>query len=130
MKRIRFSIAAIAVVILVLSFVAAVAVDRDKDRQPTEPLTVETLTKSAKKFVGKDVTVKGVVGSVSTEKKLFTIVDNSACGGCPSKKACATAEFKVAWKGELPARKKQVKITGRLIEPEKGQYLIEASKID
>jgi hypothetical protein len=129
MKRFRISVAVFAVAVLVVSFAAALAVDRNENRQPTEPLTVEMLTKSAKKFVGHDVTVKGVVGSVSAEKKYFTIVDKTGCGGCPSKRSCGVSEFKVSYKGDLPKRKKQVEVTGRLVEIKDGGYLLEASKI-
>jgi hypothetical protein len=129
MKQYRIIVLAIAVFVLVTSIALAGAKDRNKSNQSTEILTVEMLTKSPAKFVGQDLTVKGVVGTVSAEKKLFTIVDSGACGGCPSKKACATPEFKVSYKGELPAKLKIVQVTGRVIEHEKGQYLLEASKV-
>lgn len=129
MKQFRIFILTITVLVLVASLAVAGAKDRNKSGQTTEILTVEMLTKSPHKFVGHDVTVKGVVGTVSAEKKLFTIVDSSACGGCPSKRACATPEFQVTFKGDLPAKKKSVTITGRLVEKEKGKYLLEASEI-
>jgi Fe-S cluster biogenesis protein NfuA len=129
MKQYRIFILTIAVFVLVASIAQAGAKDRNESRKSTKVLTVEMLTKSPAKFVGQDVTVKGVVGTVSSDKKLFTIVDSGACGGCPSKRACATPEFKVTYKGELPKKLKIVQITGRLVEHEKGQYLLEASKV-
>jgi len=129
MKQYRVFLWVVAISVMAASIAIAGAKDRNKSKASTEILTVEMLTKSPAKFVGQDVTVKGVVGTVSTEKKAFTIVDSGACGGCPSKRACATPEFKVTYKGKLPAKLKIVQITGRLVEHEKGQYLLEASKV-
>ncbi len=129
MKQYRTFILTIVVFMLVTSIALAGEKEKCESRQTAEILTVEMLTKSPAKFVGQDLTVKGVVGTVSSDKNLFTIVDSGACGGCPSKRSCATPEFKVSYKGELPKKLKIVQITGRLVEHEKGQYLLEASKV-
>ena len=125
MKQLRICLLAVTVIVLLVSLAAAGA----KDRNKTKTLSVEMLIKSPQKFVDKNVTVKGVVATVSAEKKFFTIVDAVGCGGCPSKKACGTAEMQVVYKGDLPNKKRIVKIFGRLIERGEGQYVIEANKI-
>ncbi len=125
MKQLRICLLAVTVIALLVSLSAAGV----KDRNKTKTLSVEMLTKAPQKFVDKDVTVKGVVATVSADKKYFTIVDAAGCGGCPSKKACGTAEMQVVYKGDLPDKKKIVKIFGRLIEQKKGEYVIEATKI-
>jgi len=110
--------------------ISAHAVDNGDDERSVKTVSVETLAKSAKNFEGLDVTVKGVVASVSKDKKVFTLVDDSACGGCPSKSRCGKVELSVSYQGKMPKKKRSVAVTGRLTQPEKGRYLFVAKHVE
>jgi hypothetical protein len=129
MKRIVTAVA-VAVLIAAGSIVSAHALDNQDDKQSVKTVTVETLAKSAKKFEGLDVTVKGVVASVSKDKKVFTLVDDGACGGCPSKSSCGKVELSVSYQGKMPKKKRSVAVTGRLTQPEEGRYLFVAQNVE
>lgn len=128
MKHIRIFILTFSVVALMVSL--SVAGENEKEeRGAPGVLSVQVLAKSPQKFIGQDVVVAGVVGNVAEHKNLFTLIDKAACGGCPSKRSCGVSEFKVSYKGDPPKKRKQVQVTGRLVEVDKGRYLLEASKI-
>lgn len=129
MKQLRIYILAISVIALLASFSLAGDKEHKTDRGTPDVLSVQMIASAPQKFMGKDVTVKGVVGNVAEHKSLFTLIDKAACGGCPSKRSCGMTEFKVSYKGEPPSKRKTVQVTGRLVEVEKGRYMLEASKI-
>jgi hypothetical protein len=129
MKQVRIYILAVAVIALLVSLSVAGDKEEKTERGADGVLSVQMLAKSPQKFLGQDLTVAGVVGNVTEHKNVFTLIDKAACGGCPSKRSCGVTEFKVSYKGDPPKKRKQVKVTGRLVEVDKGRYLLEASRI-
>ena len=129
MKRIVTAFV-VAVLFAAGPIVSAHAEDNQNDRQTIKTVSVGTLAKSAKKFEGLDITVQGVVLSVSKDKNVFTLVDKTACGGCPSKSSCGVIELSVSFQGKMPKKKKSVAVTGRLTQPEEGRYLFVAKQVE
>jgi len=130
MNRHRFL--ALAVVVgLLFCLPAIVPAEESKDKkQDPVKVSINDIAKSPQKLEGRDITVKGVVATVSKDKKQFTIVESKACGGCPSKAKCGTKEISVLFEGKMPSEKKKVAVTGRLVKSEEGEYVVKAVRID
>lgn len=126
MKSLRISALVLAVVLMA----AVLAVARAADNDEVKKVTIDKLAKSPGKFQGHAIAVKGVVSEVSIEKQMFTIIDDGSCGGCPSKLACGKIEIPVLYKGKLPEKKAKVVVTGQLVQPEEGRFLLKAIRVE
>ncbi|MGD8413383.1 MAG: hypothetical protein PVF33_04085 [Candidatus Latescibacterota bacterium] len=95
-----------------------------------DKVTIDVLAKKPAKFVGREVRVEGVVARVMKDDGMFLMAENTACGGCPSKKACGDKELTVIFDGEMPAKNKKLKVVGVMTEPEKGKYVFKATRLE
>jgi hypothetical protein len=71
-----------------------------------------------------------VVARVMKDDGMFLMAEKTACGGCPSKKACGGKELAVRFDGELPSKNKKLKVVGVMTEPEKGKYVFKATRLE
>jgi TolB-like protein len=130
MNRHRFVTFAV-IVGLLFCLPAIVGAEQSKDdKQEPIKVSIDDLAKAPKKLEGRDITVKGVVATVSKDKNLFTIVGSKACGGCPAKAKCGAAEIPIHYEGKIPSEKKKVAVTGRLVKSEDGKYVVKAVRVD
>ncbi|MEK7812993.1 MAG: hypothetical protein AAB296_04465 [Candidatus Desantisbacteria bacterium] len=81
------------------------------------------------------ITVKGVVYSMNTSQKLFTMIDLREYERCKVV-TCATKYLKVRWSGNLPVKEKKVMVIGKLREVEitttsgkRMEYQLEAMEV-
>jgi cytochrome c-type biogenesis protein CcmE len=121
--KFAFYLAAALAVITVCAVYAA-------EDQEVKKVTIDKLAKSPGKYQGHAIAVKGIVAEVSIEKKMFTIMDDGTCGGCPSKAACGKIEIPVLYKGKLPKKKSKVTVTGQLVQPEMGRFVLKAVRVE
>jgi len=118
----------LAVAFIVVSLQPAGVVGEESP--DVDKVSIEVLAKKPAKFVGKQLRIEGVVARVNTDDQIFLIAEKSACGGCPAKKSCGVLELAVLYEGKLPGKNKKVKVIGVMTEPEKGQYMFKASKLE
>jgi len=116
-----------AAIVVAATYAAGVFAEETSDAQE---VTVNVLVQKPAKFVGKQVRTEGVVARVMKDDRIFLMAENSACGGCPSKKKCGVSELAVFYEGKLPGRNKKVKVTGVMTEPQEGKYLFKALRLE
>jgi len=95
----------------------------------TISVNVDELARNPKEFAGRLLTVKGVVAAISAKQKLFTIIDVSEYAECKVV-TCSRYEIPVGFSGELPESEQIVAVSGRLVEPEPGRFLFEATRCE
>jgi hypothetical protein len=125
-RAIRYLLLAVTVAFTAV-YTAEVA---GEETTEVDKVTIGVLAQKPAKFVGKRLHVEGVVARVITNEKVFLMAEKSGCGGCPAKKSCGVSELAVYYDGKMPGKNKKVKVTGVMTEPEKGQYLLKASKLE
>jgi cytochrome c-type biogenesis protein CcmE len=121
-KLTLFLAAALAVIMMTAAYA--------EETQEVKIVTIDKLAKSPGKFQGHRISIVGIVADVSIEKQTFTIMDDGTCGGCPSKAACGKIELSVSYKGKLPKKKSKVTITGELLQPEMGKFVLKAVSVE
>jgi len=122
------SIAALLLIAVVTVFLVAPVVG--EETKEVEKVDLKKVTSKPAHFVGKEIRVEGVVTRVADDKQMFFVAEKSACGGCPSKKTCGVVELPISYKGTMPKKSKTVKVVGVLTEPEKGEFLFKALRLE
>ena len=90
---------------------------------------VEQLAKNPAAFRGRTFVLRGVVSGVVPKRRLFTLIDQKEYDSC-RELSCSTSVIPVAFSGTLPDTAKSVLVTGRLEQPERGRYLVQASQVE
>lgn len=92
-------------------------------------LSVDALAKSPKSFAGREIMVSGVVATVVSRQKVFTIIDQSEFEECNAV-TCARYEIPIDFDGKLPEPKQVIVATGRLVQPQPGRFLFKAKRVE
>jgi len=120
----------LGVALLIASAVSPVSSHGQSDSTVTDTtLSVDELAKSPKAFVDRTITVTGVVGAVVSKQKIFTIVDQSEYAECKVV-TCARYEIPIDFTGKLPDPEQVVMVTGKLVQPRPGRFLLKAKRVE
>lgn len=90
---------------------------------------VAQLAKNPAAFRGRTFVLRGVVAGVVPKRRLFTLIDQKEYDSC-RELGCSAYMVPVAFSGTLPDTAKSVLVTGRLEQPERGRYLVQASQVE
>ena len=91
-------------------------------------LSVDAVARSPKAFADREIVVTGVVGTVVSKQKIFTIIDRSEYAECKVV-TCARYEIPIEFDGKLPKPEQVVVATGRLVQREPGRFLFKAGRV-
>jgi hypothetical protein len=94
-----------------------------------EPLSVDHLAKNPAAYAEQVLTLEGVVAATVPEEKLFTVIDRAEYQACKVV-TCSQYQVPIVFAGPLPRAEQLVMVTGRLIQPEPGRFLLEASRVE
>lgn len=90
---------------------------------------VAQLAKNPTAFRGRTFVLRGVVSGVVPKRRLFTLIDQKEYDSC-RELDCSAYVVPVSFSGTLPDTAKSVLVTGRLEQPERGRYLVQASQVE
>ena len=102
---------------------------RDKSTSAYPKVGVEQLAKNPAAFRGRTFVLRGVVSGVVSKRRLFTLIDQKEYDSC-RELGCSAYVVPVMFSGTLPDTAKSVLVTGRLEQPERGRYLVQASQVE
>ncbi len=102
---------------------------RDKAAAAYPKVGVEQLAKNPAAFRGRTFVLRGVVSGVVPKRRLFTLIDQKEYDSC-RELGCSVYVVPVTFSGTLPDTAKSVLVTGRLEQPERGRYLVQASQVE
>lgn len=110
-----------------------VLVLRARDRQAVlaaaPAIGVDQLAKDPAAYTDRDLTLEGVVAATLPEQRLFTVIDRAEYQACRVV-TCSQYQIPIAFAGPLPPVEQPVSVTGRLVQPEPGRFLLQASRIE
>lgn len=92
-------------------------------------LAVDQLAKNPTAYADRVVTLDGVVSAQVPEQQLFTLIDLAEYADCKVV-SCSQYQVPVAFAGDLPGVEQSVRVTGRLVQPEPGRFLVQASAVE
>ena len=92
-------------------------------------LSVDELAQHPESYTDRVLTLQGVVAARVPAEQRFTVIDAAEYQACKVV-TCSQYQVPIAFAGELPATEQLVTITGRLLEPEPGRYLLEALRVE
>ena len=68
-------------------------------------------------------------GAVVPKQKKFTIIDQSEYAECKVV-TCARYEIPINFTGKLPGPEQVVMVTGKLVQPQPGRFLLKAKRVE
>lgn len=96
---------------------------------PRDHVSVDAVAQHPESYAAQELTLQGVVAARVPEEQRFTVIDAAEYQACRVV-TCSQYQVPVAFTGELPAIEQLVTITGRLVQPEPGRYLLEARRVE
>ena len=102
---------------------------RDKATSAYPKVGVAQLAKNPAAYRGRTFVLRGVVSGVVPKRRLFTLIDQKEYDSC-RELDCSAYVVPVSFSGTLPDTAKSVLVTGRLEQPERGRYLVQASQVE
>ena len=101
----------------------------DAAETPHADLGVEQLATSPATYVGRPLSLRGVVATTASERQMFTVIDEAEYNSC-RELGCAAYEVPISFAGALPETARVVRIAGRLTQLERGRYLVLAERVE
>ena len=102
--------------------------ERPVAQAATTSLGVDQLAKNPQAYTDQVVTFEGVVAELLPEQRRFTVIDRREYQSCKVV-TCSQYQVPIAFAGDLPPATQAVSVTGRLVQPEPGRFLLEASRV-
>lgn len=102
---------------------------RANPRAQSGPLSVDNLARNPAAYAEQVLTLEGVVAETVPAQQLFTVIDRAEYQACKVV-TCSQYQVPIAFAGKLPQAEQVVMVTGRLVQPEPGRFLLEASRVE
>lgn len=129
------NISRLALVLIVGTvLVGSVIFLRSREQPAAKPVSggrlgVDQLAKDPTAFADQVVTLEGVVAEIVPAQQMFTVIDRAEYQACKVV-TCSQYQIPIAFVGQLPQAEQAVSITGRLTQPERGRFLLQASQVE
>ena len=109
-------------------FLVLVVSSCSRSQNDSTTVEVEQILKSPTSFVGQTIVVQGIVNQVNDDKQLFSVISQREFLECGIGSCNINAQLPIRYRGQFPSVGKQIQITGKISQVEKG-FVYEAQSV-